>query len=143
MAERDSIREQVRRNSVALISLVVALTSLGYNTWRNERTESNRNVRQAGFQLIRELADLQQLIFLAHYDMDVARGNPRVGWTHVLAVRDLAYPMPGEVRAAADNLYVVWSAEWDNVDNPAGFERVDGAIDNAKTRILTAIRRLD
>jgi len=34
--------EQVRRNSVALISLVVAVTSLSYNTWRNEATEHNR-----------------------------------------------------------------------------------------------------
>ena len=32
---RESIREQLRRNAVALISLVIAITSLGYNTWRN------------------------------------------------------------------------------------------------------------
>ena len=49
---------QVRRNSVALISLFVALSSLAYNTWRNEATEANRNVRAAGFALIEHIAHL-------------------------------------------------------------------------------------
>jgi len=34
---------QLRRNIVALISLTIAISSLGYNTWRNEHTEDNRN----------------------------------------------------------------------------------------------------
>ena len=41
-----TVGRQLRDNAVALISLVVALGSLGYNTWRNERTEHNRNVRK-------------------------------------------------------------------------------------------------
>lgn len=143
MADSDSLREQVRRNSVALISLAVALSSLGYNTWRNERTEANRNVRHAGFQLMSELAELQQVVFLAHYDMDDTRGNPRVGWTHILAVRDLSYPMPTPVRTAADNLHAVWTDDWNTIDENASYERIDGAIDSAKREILDAIRRLD
>lgn len=43
------ISEQIRRNAVAIISLIVALTSLGYNTYRNELSEANRTVRQVGF----------------------------------------------------------------------------------------------
>jgi hypothetical protein len=39
---------QLRDNLVAITSLVVALSALGYNTWRNERTERNRNIRTAG-----------------------------------------------------------------------------------------------
>jgi hypothetical protein len=31
-----SIREQIHRNAVALISLFIAVSSLAYNTWRNE-----------------------------------------------------------------------------------------------------------
>ena len=41
--ERSSIVEQLRRNTVALISIVIAVSSLSYNTWRNEKTEYNRN----------------------------------------------------------------------------------------------------
>ena len=46
-----TIRLQLRNNAVALISLAVALSSLAYNTWRNERTEHNRNVRTATFEV--------------------------------------------------------------------------------------------
>ncbi len=41
---------QVRQHSVALISLAIAQSSLGYNTWRNEQTEANRNARAAGIE---------------------------------------------------------------------------------------------
>jgi hypothetical protein len=34
-----SILEQFRRNFVALVSLVIAVTSLSYTSWRNEQTE--------------------------------------------------------------------------------------------------------
>ena len=47
-----TFREQLRSNAVALISLTVALSSLGYNTWRNERTEHNRNIRAAAFEIL-------------------------------------------------------------------------------------------
>ena len=38
---------QVRSNAIALISLLLALTSVTYGTWRDERTERNRNIRSA------------------------------------------------------------------------------------------------
>jgi hypothetical protein len=73
---------------------VVALSSLGYNTWRNERTEQNRNIRSAGFELLMKPGELQELVFLAHYDRDTERGNPRGGWAYVLTVRDPGKNMP-------------------------------------------------
>ena len=79
-----SIRAQLRNNVVALISLGVALSSLAYNTWRNERTEHNRNVRVAGFEMLTNIAELQRVVFFSHYDRDERRGNPRDGWVHVL-----------------------------------------------------------
>jgi hypothetical protein len=61
------MRRQIRDNLIALISVVIALSALGYNTWRNERTERNRNVRVAGIEILREIGSLQQIIFYAHY----------------------------------------------------------------------------
>ena len=139
-----SVREQLRRNAVALISLVVAISSLGYNTWRNERSEANRTVRAAGFQLMSNIAELQKVVMLSHYDMDSVRGNPRIGWTHVIAVRDLSYSMPAEVRAASQNLFSVWQDNWAGVaDSNESLQRVEAAIDQAKSEILGSIRALD
>ncbi len=38
-----NLREQFKRNSVALISLSIAVFALTYNTWRNERTSATRS----------------------------------------------------------------------------------------------------
>ena len=85
-----TVRQQIRSNAVALISLAVALSSLGYNTWRNERTEHNRNIRTATFEILTKLAELERVVFLAQYDHDAASGSPRTGWTYVLVIRDLS-----------------------------------------------------
>src|SRR2546429_5497315 len=99
-----SLRQQLRDNAVALISLVVALGSLAYNTWRNERTEHNRNVRTAAFELLTRVAELERVVFLAQYDRDAAGGNPRTGWTYVLVIRDLSAVVPPPVPAQAAEL---------------------------------------
>ena len=72
------VRRQIRDNLIALISVVIALSALGYNTWRNERTERNRNVRVAGIEMLREIGSLQQIIFYAHYADGDQRGDPRM-----------------------------------------------------------------
>ena len=86
--------EQLRRNAVALISLVVAISSLSYNTWRNEATEDNRNLRFAAFEILLKLGELQQVVFHVHFDKDLDKGNPRVGWAYVLTINDLAKVLP-------------------------------------------------
>lgn len=72
--------DQIKQNKLAIISLLVALTALGYNTWRNEQTEANRNIRQAGFEMLVHIGQLQRITYLAHYDKDSIEGNPRKGW---------------------------------------------------------------
>lgn len=54
------IKEQLRRNVVPLISLTVAVASLGYNTWRNEASEHNRNQRVMSIEVLRNLGELHQ-----------------------------------------------------------------------------------
>ena len=70
-----SIGAQLRANAVALLSLVVALSSLSYSTWRNERSEENRTTRQAAFQLLTALGQMQELVYHAHYDRDAEHGG--------------------------------------------------------------------
>src|SRR5256714_15634759 len=133
-----SLRQQLRDNAVALISLVVALGSLAYNTWRNERTEHNRNVRTAAFELLTKLAELERVVFLAQYDRDVAGGNPRTGWTYVLVIRDLSAVMPAPVPAQAAELQGVWRGDWEDLgkrDETAG-ERVDDAIKKDRKSVV-------
>ncbi len=140
-----TVREQVRRNLVAIISLVVAVTSLGYNTWRNEASEGNRNIRVAGMEIIGQLAGLQQVMFFARFSPDDARGDARTGWTHVLAVQDYAAVMPSGVMDAADELTTAWQANASNLASEGGtpYELVDAEIESVKAATLNALAALD
>ena len=138
-----SVYRQLRDNLVALTSLVVALSALGYNTWRNERTERNRNVRVAGIELLGEIGSLQQIIFYAHYAEGDARGDPRMGWADVLTINDLATIMPAEVGREADELKKAWEANAETlVEDEESFRRIDDAIDALRQETLASLRAL-
>jgi hypothetical protein len=139
-----TLREQLRNNSVALISLVVALASLGYNTWRNERTEHNRNIRAAAFEILTKLAEFERVVFLAHYDRDQANGNPRTGWTYVIVINDLAQVMPGAVQPRAAALRDTWRGNWEDLakDDDVAIDRIDHEITNLREATLETLRSL-
>jgi hypothetical protein len=139
-----TIRQQLRNNLVALISLVVALSSLAYNTWRNERTEHNRNVRTATFELLTRLAELERVVYLAQYDRDANGGNPRVGWTYVLVIRDLSSIVPAPVPAKAAELQNAWSENWEGLgrEDERSVNRIDDAIDGLRVASLGMLRAL-
>lgn len=137
------IRQQLRDNLVAITSLAVALAALGYNTWRNEVTERNRNIRVAGIELLQEIGSLQQIVFYAHFTEGDQRGDPRMGWADVLTINDLATIMPADVAREAAELRAVWEANADGlVDDEAAFRRVDGAIEEFRQATLAALRAL-
>jgi hypothetical protein len=139
-----TLGQQLRSNAVALISLAVALSSLTYNTWRNERTEHNRNIRTSTFELLTRLAELERVVFLAQYDRDTAAGNPRTGWIYVLAIRDLAAVAPAPLAARADELQRVWKDNWEGLgkDSEDAVNHIDDAIGNLKHATLDILRSL-
>ena len=138
------IRKQFHDNLVAIISLAIALSALGYNTWRNERTERNRNIRVAGIELLTEVGSLQQIIFYAHFTEGDQRGDPRMGWADVLTINDLATLMPAAVVRDAIELRTVWEADSAGLmeDNKA-YRRIDVAIDGLRQTTLESLRALN
>ena len=137
------VRRQIRDNLIALISVVIALSALGYNTWRNERTERNRNIRVAGIEMLREIGSLQQIIFYAHYADGDQRGDPRMGWADVLTISDLAALMPADVMRDAASLRATWEADAEGlIEHDEAFARIDGAIDTLRQTTLAELRAL-
>jgi len=114
--ERRSIFEQLRQNSVALISIAIAISSLSYNTWRNEKTEDNRNQRFAAFEILLKLSELRQVVFYHKYDNEkIDKGNPRTGWSYVLTVQDLSRILPSPLQDKADTLLTIWNDNWEEL----------------------------
>jgi hypothetical protein len=136
--------QKLRQHSVALISLAVALSSLAYNTWRNEQTEENRNIRTAGIQLLLTLGELERVVFFSHYDRDDARGNPRSGWAYALTIVDLATLTRAPAEDSAKKLLVIWQDNWSGLGNDnAAAEKISAAIDQTRTDMLAVLAALD
>ena len=136
--------QQMRRHSVALISLAVALAGLTYNTWRNEQTEANRNVRAAGFELLVKLGELDRVVFFGHYDRDPDMGNPRSGWAYVLTIRDLGKLMPDPAMSRSNSLFERWQSEWTGLgSSDDSAQRISDAIDRCREDVLAVLAALD
>lgn len=139
------IKEQLRRNTVALISLVVAMTSLGYNTWRNEASEGNRTQRLIALEVLMKLGDLQQLTWHHHYDQDFEdKGNLRTGWTLVIVIRDISQILDGPLPEATTALHATWSEHWDNLDSSTDAkDSVIDAIEVVRADALELLHELE
>ena len=144
-AERNSILEQLRRNAVALISIVIAVSSLSYNTWRNEKTEDNRNQRFAAFEILMKLSELQQVVFHSHYDKDrTDKGNPRTGWAYVLNIRDLSRVLIQPLPSTADELVEIWSENWNGLGKKQkNADLIMDGIDKVRSETLVLLESLD
>ena len=135
--------EQIKRNSVAIISLVVALSSLGYNTWRNELTEDNRNIRTASFEVLKALGELQTIADHAHYEKDQIQGNPILGWGRALLIRDLCGVISAPASSSAIGLHKNWGEQWSNLGKQAdSIDTITQAIDKVRQDVLQALASL-
>ncbi len=140
----NTIKNQIGRHSVALISLAIALSSLAYNTWRNEQTEENRNVRTAGIELLLKLGELDRVVFYSHYDNDEALGNPRTGWAYALTIRDLGALMKEPAISSSLDLIEIWQQNWSGLgSDDLAASSISEAIDQSRKDVLAVLAALD
>ena len=124
----------------ALFSMIFALIGFSYNVWRLEVTEQNATVRSAAFDVLREIAELELIVYAAHYDQDTEAGNPRKGWVKVGVIQDLALLMPKDAQQAATNIKSAWQNNWTRMreDNDAAMQIVT-SLDAARVQIRLVI----
>lgn len=128
---------------MALISLVVALGSLGYNTWRNELTEENRSVRLAAFEVLKNLGELQVIVNFAYFAKNEQFGHPMAGWGRVALISDLSEVLPAPAPERAENLRQVWQASWQRIgDDEPSVDRITAEIDQSRDAIREIVRQL-
>lgn len=151
-----SIRSQFKRHSVALISLVVAVVSLGYNTWRNETSELHRNWRQASFEITMEVNELQQIVLYRRY-FHGRDDHPFVplrdaetwigGWGKATSIRDLTSLLPDPLPQRGRALFETWQKNAGGLE-AGGREAADAeqalldALDDTRQSVLDLIEQL-
>lgn len=127
----------------AVFSLIFAVTGFSYNAWRMEVTEDNSNVRTASFETLLVLAELQQLIYSAHYDQDMVAGNPRTGWVKIGLISDLSILISQPVMHAATELHQSWTDHWNKIqNNKESVELLINDIDSVRATIKQALINL-
>ena len=137
-------REQLQRNAVALISLVVAVTSLGYNTWRNEASEHNRNQRLVSIEILRNLGDLREVVLYGHYGGDDERGQPKTGWALVLTIRDLSMALDDPLPESGTRLWRTWDEHFDALGSDIErVEQINAAIEAVRKDTHALLQSLD
>jgi hypothetical protein len=140
----DKILTQIRKNTVALISLILAIASLGYNTWRNEETEFNRNIRFAGFEVILKTGELQRIVLHSHYGQGPLIEHARNGWVYILQLEDLCRLMPPPMNAIMTKLKQTWQQNWETLgDSAASLDTINAAIDALRMETQARLQALD
>jgi hypothetical protein len=139
-----NLARQLRENAVALTSLLLVVIGLAYNTWRNEQTEFNDNVRAAGFEILVKLGELERVVFHNHYDMDEERGSPRAGWAFVLTIRDMGQLSLEGAKRESEKLVDVWQANWEGLgDDDAAVKAISDQVDALRAVVLEELAALD
>lgn len=140
----NDLARQLRENAVALTSLLLVVIGLAYNTWRNEQTEFNDNVRAAGFEILVKLGELERVVFHNHYDMDEERGSPRAGWAFVLTIRDMGQLSLEGAKRESEKLVDVWQANWEGLgDDDAAVKAISDQVDALRAVVLEELAALD
>jgi hypothetical protein len=134
---RGGFRDQLRTNWLAIFSLAIALFGLGYNTFRNETTERQRNVREAGFIVLDALGELQQLADTRFFGNVRSESNRIAIWGRVTLVKDIAGLVSNEAQSDADTLFQVWSSHASDFD--AGKIEAEKALTDATREVRAQV----
>lgn len=151
----ENFTAQVQKNLVALISLTVALSGLAYNTWRNETTETQRNIRLAAFEVVRSLGELQQTVHLVTYGGESSSRLAIMGWGQVELIRDMTPVVSVGCGADGQRLFVLWQQHVDELElwhsgDESGRSRAEDAekvvsaqISMTRHSVLEALKALE
>lgn len=127
-----------------VFSVLFALIGFSYNVWRMEVTEENNNIRTACFEILLNLASLEQLIYTAHYDDDFKEGSPRKGWVLVGLISDLSALTDKAVMAESAKLKASWSENWNKIGrDQQAVDDIIAMIDSEREQIKRLLSSLE
>jgi hypothetical protein len=138
-----SLLHQFKDHTLAVISLIIALIALSYNTWRDEVTEKNRNYRMAAFEVLKNLGELQIEVNTLHFNPKNSMASPYAAWGRVALITDLSQLLPPNVQKKSAHLLEVWQTNVDKIrDSEDATERISQAIDASREAVLQLIAHL-
>ena len=101
----------------SILSIFLTLIGFSYNVYRLEQSEINSNIRTSSFEMLKELANLEQIVYASYYEKDPIAGNPRTGWVKVGIIVDLSMIASKDNDLKTNILYKSWQKNWPTISN--------------------------
>lgn len=128
----------------SIVSILLTLIGFSYNVYRLEQSELNNNIRTSSFQMIKELANLEQIVYASYYEKDTKEGNPRTGWVKVGIIKDLSIICFKEDNKQTNKLHNVWKNNWSKMhENRESVDLIIKSIDNVRKEIRKVLQNLN
>jgi hypothetical protein len=141
---REWFTNQIKLNSVAIVSLLTAILGFSYNTWQDHQNEVNQNMRVASFEVLKNLGELQTIVNYAHFEENKLRGNPIDGWKHATMVRDLSRLLTPEAAREGQLLFDNWQKNWEKLEKDNQTEaQMSAQIAKTRQAVLINIDALE
>lgn len=141
---REWFADQIKSNSVAVISLITAISGFTYNTWQDHQNEINQNMRVASFEVLKNLGEMQTIVNYAHFEEDKSRGNPIDGWKHATMVRDLSRLLNPSAAKEGQRLFDNWQQNWEKLESDNQAEvQISEQIAKTRQEVLSNIDALE
>lgn len=140
-----SIKKRLKIYQItSILSILLTLVGFSYNVYRLEQTEINSNIRTSSFEMLKELANLEQIVYASHYEKDDKIGNPRIGWVKVGIIQDLSIISFKEKNKAVENLLKIWGKNWSLMKNDRqATNRIIKSIDEIRKEIRIVLKNLN
>ncbi|MFK2821826.1 hypothetical protein ACOJTA_02515 [Malaciobacter sp. WC5094] len=140
-----SIKKRLKIYQItSILSILLTLVGFSYNVYRLEQTEINSNIRTSSFEMLKELANLEQIVYASHYEKDDKIGNPRIGWVKVGIIQDLSIISFKEKNKAVENLLKIWEKNWSLMKNDRqATNRIIKSIDEIRKEIRIVLKNLN
>jgi len=128
----------------SILSILLTLVGFSYNVYRLEQSEINSNIRTSSFEMLKELANLEQIVYAAYYEKNPVVGNPRTGWVKVGIIVDLSIIGFKENTMPTAQLHKVWDKNWSEIStNQKSVDEIVQSIDKVREEIRTVLQNLN
>ena len=128
----------------SIITILFTLVGFSYNVYRLEQSELNSNIRTSSFEMLKELANLEQIVYASHYEKDDKIGNPRTGWVKVGIITDLSLICFQEKNMQTQILHTTWKNKWESMkNNRESANNIVKSIDNVRVKIREVLKNLN
>jgi len=140
-----SITQQFKQNSIAIVSLFIAVIGLTLNVLYMEHRELNSNLRTASFQLLIEISEFEKVTFQLQYDGKSEDYNARTGWVKVRLIKGLSKLTNPDISKNAETLFNSWQNHWDSLgeNNSNAFNDITQKTNHLRESIIHLITQLD